>query len=88
VAENQPYGRQDTEVLPGGISAGEPGGRRRDVEPTPLVAGILFILIAVVLMSGVDVPLGWFHHGIAWIALIGAGIALLVNEVRKARRRR
>jgi hypothetical protein len=61
---------------------------RRDVEPTPLVAGVLFILLAVLLMTGVDVPAEWFGHGITWLLLIGAGIALLVNELRRARRRR
>jgi hypothetical protein len=61
---------------------------RRDVEPTPLVAGVLFILLAVLLMTGVDVPSEWFGQGIAWLLLIGAGIALLVNELRRARRRR
>jgi hypothetical protein len=39
-------------------------------------------------MSGVDVSLDWFDHGLAWIALVAAGIALLVNELRKARTRR
>jgi hypothetical protein len=88
VAENDAYGRQDTEVLPEGSSAADPAVRRRDVEPVPLVAGMLFILLAVVLMSGLDLPIDWFSHGLAWIALIGAGVALLVNELRKARRRR
>jgi hypothetical protein len=36
----------------------------------------------------VDVSLDWFGHGIAWILLIGAGIGLLFNELRRARRRR
>jgi hypothetical protein len=83
---------QDTEVFPEGAT---PAGSstagpedRRDVEPTPLVAGVLFILLAVLLMTGVDIPADWFGHGIAWVLLIGAGIALLVNELRKARRRR
>ena len=39
-------------------------------------------------MTGVDLPADWFGHGgFAWILLIGAGVALLVNELRKARRR-
>jgi hypothetical protein len=62
--------------------------QHRDVEPTPLVAGVLFILLAVLLMTGIDIPADWFGHGIAWILLIGAGIALLVNELRKSRKRR
>jgi hypothetical protein len=61
--------------------------RRRDVDPISLVAGLLFIALAVLLMSGVDVSLDWFSHGIAWILLIGAGIGLLFNELRRARRR-
>jgi hypothetical protein len=61
---------------------------RRQVEPTPLVAGMLFILFAVLLMSGLNLPIVWFSHGIAWFVLIGAGVALLVNELVKARRRR
>jgi hypothetical protein len=91
VAEHDPYGRQDTEVFPqGATSIGGPtdsAPRRRDVDPTALVAGVLFILLAVLLMAGVDLSLDWFGHGIAWIILIGAGVALLVNEWRKARRR-
>ena len=62
--------------------------RRREVEPTPLIAGVLFILLAVLLMAGVDLSADWFDHGVAWIILVGAGVALLVNELRKARRRR
>jgi len=61
---------------------------RQPVEPTPLIAGLVFILLAVLLMAGVDVNADWFGHGVAWILLIGAGIALLVNELRKARNRR
>jgi hypothetical protein len=61
---------------------------RRDVEPTPLVAGVLFIGLAVLLMTGVDVPSEWFGHGIGWVLLIGAGLALLANELRRARKRR
>lgn len=91
MAEHDPYGRQDTEVFPQGAtsSAGpvDPSARRRDIDPTALVAGVLFILLAVLLMAGVDLDLTWFGDGIAWIILIGAGVALLVNEWRKARRR-
>lgn len=34
-------------------------------------------------------PVGWLGNGaLVWILLIGAGIAVLVNEVRRARNRR
>jgi hypothetical protein len=62
--------------------------RRRDVDPLSLIAGLLFIALAVLLMSGVDISVDWFGNGIAWILLIGAGIGLLVNELRRTRRRR
>jgi hypothetical protein len=62
--------------------------RRRDVDPISLIAGLLFMALAVLLMSGVDVSLDWFGHGIAWILLIGTGIGLLLNELRRARHRR
>ena len=73
-------------VEPTGATAAQ--ARRRAADPVSLVAGLLFIALAVLLMSGVDVSLDWFGHGIAWILLIGAGIGLLVNELRRARRRR
>jgi hypothetical protein len=42
-----------------------------------------------VLMSGVDLSVGWFGDGgLVWVVLIGGGIALLVNELRRTRRRR
>jgi hypothetical protein len=62
--------------------------RRREVDPISLISGLLFIALAVLLMAGVDVSVDWFGHGIAWVLLIGAGLALLVNELRRARRRR
>ena len=73
-------------VEPTGATA-EPA-RRRAVDPVSLISGLLFIALAVLMMSGVDVSLDWFGHGIAWILLIGAGVGLLVNELRRARRRR
>ena len=93
MAEHDPYGRRDTEVFPQGTtgsstaSPSDPADGRRDVDYGALVAGVLFILVAVLLMAGVDLDLAWFGDGIAWVILIGAGVALLVNEWRKARRR-
>ena len=99
MAEQEPYERKDTEVFPTeqftGATATPPppvtGDRtppsRRDVDAASLITGLLFIALAVLLMSGVDLSIDWFGHGIAWVLLIGAGVALLVNELRKARRR-
>ncbi len=61
---------------------------RHPVDAVSLVMGLLFGVLAIVLMTGIDLPADWFGHGIAWVLLIGAGIALLVNELRKSRRRR
>jgi hypothetical protein len=83
VAEPEPG--QGTEVLPGSDNP----VRRREVERTPLIAGVLFVVLAVVLMSGIDLSGGWFGHGgLVWVVLIGGGLALLVNELRRARHRR
>ncbi|GAA4738737.1 hypothetical protein GCM10023328_19530 [Modestobacter marinus] len=96
MAEHDDYGRRDTEVFPQGTLGGSTASstasptepdRRRDLDAGALVAGVLFILVAVLLMAGVDLDLDWFGNGVAWVILIGAGVALLVNEWRKARRR-
>lgn len=63
--------------------------RRRSVDRVALVPGVFFIVLAIVLMTGLDLPLGLFSDGgILWLVLIGAGVALLMSELRKARRRR
>ena len=92
MAESQPYERQDTDVLPAEHSGGsttttDQPGRGRDLDAVALVAGLLFVALAVLLMTGVDVSVDWFGHGVAWVLLIGAGVALLVTELRRARRR-
>jgi hypothetical protein len=61
----------------------------RRVDLTALVPGVVFIVLAIVLMAGVELPRRlWDGGGIAWVLLIGGGIALLVSELRKAKRRR
>lgn len=66
-----------------------PEPRKRTVDLTALVAGVLFIALAIVAMAGVDLPFGfWEDGGFVWILLIGGGVALLVSELKKARRRR
>ena len=40
-------------------------------------------------MTGVDLPFEfWEDGGFVWLVLIGGGVALLVSELRKSRRRR
>jgi hypothetical protein len=61
---------------------------RRPVDLGALIPGVVFSVLAIVLMTGVDLPLGlWKDGGLVWVLLIGGGIALLISELRKARRR-
>ena len=61
---------------------------RRGVDLVALVPGVFFSLLAIVLLAGVQVPLRLFDHGgVLWVLLIGAGVALLVRELRRARPR-
>jgi hypothetical protein len=54
-----------------------------------LIPGVLFVVLAIVAMAGWDLPFGLFRDGgVLWLVLIGAGVALLMSELRKARRRR
>ena len=61
---------------------------RRPVDLGALIPGVVFSVLAIVLMTGVDLPLGlWKDGGPVWVLLVGGGIALLISELRKARRR-
>jgi uncharacterized membrane protein len=61
-----------------------PAPVRRGVDLVALVPGLFFSILAIVLMSGVDVPLGIFRDGgVLWLVLIAAGVALLRKELRK-----
>ncbi len=61
--------------------------RRPDL--VALVPGLLFVVLAVSLMSGWGLPQAIVRDGgLFWIVLLGTGIALLISELRKARRRR
>jgi hypothetical protein len=61
---------------------------KRRVDLGALIPGLFFVVLAVVLMAGIDLPVGlWRNGGVVWIFLIGGGIALLISELRKARRR-
>jgi hypothetical protein len=62
---------------------------RRRVDLVALIPGVIFCVLALTLMSGIDLPLGLFRDGgVAWVLLIGAGVLLLIGELRKGRRRR
>jgi hypothetical protein len=62
---------------------------RRTPDLGALIPGVVFLVTSIVLMTGVDLPLGlWNDGGFVWVLLIGGGIALLISELRKARRRR
>ena len=62
---------------------------RRSVDLGALIPGVLFIALAVVAMAGVDLPFEfWEDGGFVWILLLGGGVALLVSELKKSRRRR
>ena len=61
---------------------------RRKVDAVSLVAGLFFIALAATVMAGVELPLWLFEDGgVVWILVTGAGVALMVKELRKARGR-
>jgi hypothetical protein len=62
---------------------------KRPVDLGALIPGVLFIVLAIVTMAGLDLPLGfWEDGGFVWLLLIGGGVALLVSELKKSRRRK
>ena len=62
---------------------------RHTVDRVALIPGLLFVVLAVVFLSGIDLPVVFFRDGgLIWLVLVGAGVALLVKELRKARGRR
>ena len=71
------------------LSTEDPEPPRKRVDLGALIPGVVFSLLAIVLMTGLDLPFGlWQGGGFVWVLLIGGGIALLISELRKARRRR
>ncbi len=71
------------------LSTEDPEPPRRRVDLGALIPGVVFSLLAIVLMTGVNLRFGlWRDGGFVWVLLIGGGIALLISELRKARHRR
>jgi hypothetical protein len=64
-----------------------PAPRRRPVDWVALIPGLIFIALAITLMTGIDLFL-FDNGGLVWLALIGGGVTLLVSELRKVRRTR
>ncbi|TFV76019.1 hypothetical protein E4P39_08985 [Blastococcus sp. CT_GayMR19] len=60
--------------------------QRRVVDWVALIPGLVFIALAITLMTGIELFL-FDNGGLVWIALIGGGVALLVSEMRKVRRK-
>lgn len=60
---------------------------RRVVDWVALIPGLLFVALAITVMTGLDLFLV-DNGGLIWIALIGGGVALLVSELRRAGRMR
>ena len=66
-----------------------PEPARRPVDVASLIAGLVFTVLAVVALAGVDLGASWlWNGGVVWLALLLGGVALLATEVRRARRRR
>jgi hypothetical protein len=65
-----------------------PPAQQHRVDLVALIPGLFFCVVAVVLMAGVNLPLRLFRDGgVAWVLLIGAGVLLLLGELRKRNRR-
>jgi hypothetical protein len=64
----------------------QPVPQRRVVDWVALIPGLVFIALAITLMAGVELFL-FDNGGLVWIALLGGGVALLVSELRKVRRK-
>ena len=66
-----------------------PRPERRGVDLTALLPGLLFVVLALTVMVGAVLPIDLLFGGaLGWLLLVGGGVALLVSELRRARRRR
>jgi hypothetical protein len=62
-----------------------PPPARRAIDWVALIPGLLFIALAITLMTGIELFL-FENGGLVWLALMGGGGTLLVSELRKVRR--
>ena len=61
---------------------------RPRIDLVALVPGVAFLTIAILVLTGAGLPVAVFQGGgVLWALLIVAGIALLLREVRRGRRR-
>ena len=66
-----------------------PAPARRSVDPVSLVAGLVFAVLGTLVVVGVDLSeTALWDGGLVWLLVIGGGVALLVTELRRGRRRR
>ena len=63
-----------------------PPPARRTIDWVALIPGLVFIALAITLMTGIELFL-FADGGLIWLALVGGGVALLVSELRKVRRK-
>jgi hypothetical protein len=62
---------------------------RRRPDLVTFVPGVVYVVLALLVLAGITLPLGFLADGgLLWLVLVGAGVGLLVSELRKARRRR
>ncbi len=61
---------------------------KRPVDRVGLVIGVLFSLVAVLVLAGIDLDADWiWGGGLLWAVLLIGGGTLLVTELRRARTR-
>ena len=61
---------------------------RRSLDVVALVAGAVFVVLAVLGLFGLDLDPGFlFDGGFVWVLLVVAGRGLLVKDLRRAGRR-
>ena len=71
------------------VEAPPPPPVRRGIDLVALVPGVVFTLLALIVLVGGSLPLRLFQNGgVLWGLLIVAGVLMLSSELRRARRQR